>query len=695
MDKNKLLSQITSVLQFVRDTEDFDGAIIKLDSIKIKSLIQYYMNTSDNINSNLDKDIIGSIISVLQFIYNNSSKEIISDSDYDLLYEIYMSQDSRDIIGASNLKNRIIRNHQYPNLRGTLKKAHFITNEEKGADKRQSLEGFISSIENKLGRKMTEDECMCYIYPKFDGVSAVFELDDSMIEHVLTRGEVDTNEASDIYPLFSNTKMEIANITKGNKVGVKTELVMKFSDFKEFCEKYGAFKSPRQAVSSIVNSLDYDKEKVKFLTIVQLRLSMYNDEKIIVSPSAYTDYPYEKCNIKHFETLRKKLDIIRRCMGCIHDIPIDGCVLLLYHPNIEKIMGREDNINRFEIAFKFPPETKKSKIIDVDFQIGLLGTITPVAKIEPVVMNYNTIKSISLGSIDIFKSLNMRIGDEVIVRYEIVPNLIKDETCISGDGDVILVPTKCKYCNNDLVEEPLLRCVNPDCSSLNIGKIVNFINKMNIECIGPETVAMFYDNDIVTKIEDLYNLKDKKNTIIQLDGFGKKSYNNIIKSIDDRKDVFDYDLFGSLGIPGVGSRIFKKILNIYYIDELINICINKDIKKLIDIKSIGNKIAMSIIVGVNKNIQLIKYLRSVLTCKRDDRIYSLSVLFSGIRDNDFEDYLSDKKNVNVVSSYSKAIDLLIVKDKSVSTSKTEKALKDGKKILTIDEAYGFFEYTLT
>ena len=193
--------------------------------------------------------------------------------------------------------------------------------------------------------------------------------------------------------------------------------------------------------------------------------------------------------------------------------------------------GREDNINRFEIAFKFPPETKKSKIIDVDFQIGLLGTITPVAKIEPVVMNYNTIKSISLGSIDIFKSLNMRIGDEVIVRYEIVPNLIKDETCISGDGDVILVPTKCKYCNNDLVEEPLLRCVNPDCSSLNIGKIVNFINKMNIECIGPETVAMFYDNDIVTKIEDLYNLKDKKNTIIQLDGFGKKSYNKDRKSV--------------------------------------------------------------------------------------------------------------------------------------------------------------------
>ena len=165
-----------------------------------------------------------------------------------------------------------------------------------------------------------------------------------------------------------------------------------------------------------------------------------------------------------------------------------------------------DGINKFERAFKFLPESKKSILKSVEFSVGNLGNITPIAKIEPVKLKGNIIKSISLGSVERFKMLGLSVGDEVIIKYEInnnkiIPYLDIDDTCeISGER-LIEAPTHCPFCGSKLVEDPLLRCNNESCSSRVIGKILNVEDKEEEKInVADKIVAIIEDKD--TDIKD-------------------------------------------------------------------------------------------------------------------------------------------------------------------------------------------------
>ncbi len=170
-------------------------------------------------------------------------------------------------------------------------------------------------------------------------------------------------------------------------------------------------------------------------------------------------------------------------------------------------------INKFERSFKFQPESKKSILKSVEFSVGNLGNITPIAKIEPVKLRDNTIKSISLGSVERFKMLGLSAGDEVIIKYEInnnkiIPYLDIDDTCEMSGERLIEAPTHCPFCGSKLVEDPLLRCNNESCSSRVIGKILND-DEMTasdkivaiIEDCDPELKAKIMDDKVDNKFE--------------------------------------------------------------------------------------------------------------------------------------------------------------------------------------------------
>ena len=163
-----------------------------------------------------------------------------------------------------------------------------------------------------------------------------------------------------------------------------------------------------------------------------------------------------------------------------------------------------------------------------------------------------------MGSVDRFRSMDhLTSGSEIIVRYEIIPYMELDHTCkINPDGYRFYIPTHCKYCNHELVEDPLLKCVNEECPSRIIGNVVNYINKMRIENINIETITTLFDQGIITGIESLYTLDKHKAEIVSLPGFGEKSYEKMIEGINKQKSVFDYELLGSLGIQSIGVRMF-------------------------------------------------------------------------------------------------------------------------------------------
>lgn len=694
-NKESIVMNLLMIKRGMIEIGDYQRGKELLESMKINGLVNYLLYRVDDYDEQ-DKTMIRLIIENLQLIYNNSGViPPIEDEVYDKLYELHKSLNGDEIIGAEiSASNKEISNHKYPDLRGTLDKVHFIKNVDKGKDKRKSIEDWVKSVENRLGRELRPNEGSIFIFPKWDGLSVVFECDSTggMIK-ALSRGDTQKNEALDLTNMFKGANFMYAyhNTDKfpDSEFGVKTEVMMNRNDFEAFCKKYGEFKSPRSAVSSILNSKDFDREQLQYLSIIPLQVQELG-KKSDIAPIAL-NYPYETGNIHELDKLQEKFEKIREKVAKMDRFDIDGIVIRLRDENIQKALGREDNINKFEVAYKFPPEQKKTKLLDVIMSVGLLGAITPVAQIEPVKIKGNTISNISLGSIPRFESLNLREGQEVWIKYDVIPYLDVDDRCFIGTGKLFETPTQCPDCGSELVYQPILKCINKDCSSRIIGKIINYIEKMRISFISIGTVTTLYKNGFLRSIEDLYKLEEHEDEIIQLDGFGPKSFNNIMIGINARKTVYDYELLGAIGIPDIGEKIFKRILNIYYLDELIKISRKNDINKLTNISGIKEKTAQKIIDGIKENLDLLDFLCSELDIRRDERKYTLKVVFTKVRDKEFEEYL-DSKDVLVLDNYNKKVDMVIVPNKGISSTKIDKARKDNKNIITIDEAYKLFGY---
>lgn len=691
MDKQKIIGMLYDV--YSRKADNCEELVTALNALKINSLVNYLVYR-DTEYDDKDMELMNIIVKVLQYIYNNSDvTPPITDELYDKLYACMISDGNSDIVGADIGSNKTIVYHQYPDLRGTIDKVHFFTNTEKGKDKRKSITDWLNYIENRLGRHITLQEAELTVFPKFDGVSVIFECDkNGNVERALTRGNTENNEACMI-PLLGGLKFRPYREWRGSPFGVKTEVIMTFDNFKKFCKKYGEFKSPRSAVSSIVNSQELKLDFLRYVTVVPLRMQCFATGEIIIHPDAYDVYPSINASLRDIPSMHETFNDLKDHMYETFGIPCDGVVMYMNDENMRHALGRDGAINKYEAAYKFPPIGVKTRLIDVVFTVGTLGSISPVAKIEPVVMNGNTIRSVSLGSIDRFESLSLRYGDEVIIKYEIIPYLEKDLSCASGEGELIKPPTHCMYCGEELVCAPVLKCDNDMCVCRMIGTIVNYLNKMNIMNISEAIVTKLFNMGILRSIEDLYKLEKHRNTIIETARFGNKSFERILKGIHARKKVKDYELLGSLGITGVEKKKFKAISFIYYIDELIDICHQGNVSLLTQIPGIGEKTAQIIIVGILKNEDLIDFLKRELTIINTKGVdSSVSILFSKVKDNKaFEKFLSDK-GFDIASGYSKNVSLLVVPTLDATSNKIDRAKKDGKEIITLDEAYKRFGY---
>lgn len=696
----KVLDNIYNELKKNGDkNEDFIKSTI--DSAGIPRLMKYYTEVVDPKNlDELDKFTIIKIIEITQYLYNNTNiPSPLSDDEYDKLYEVLVDL-GLNIVGSVNAQGKPVRNHKYPDLRGSLDKVHFIRVEDKGKDKRKSIEDWVKSMENKLGFKIQGDKAKVRLQPKWDGVSVVFECDENgIVEHALLRGDTGRNEAVTLDHLFKG--VSFGDITKeftkdGRKFGLKTEIMVSDSQYEELCKIDGSYSSPRSACTSILNSKDVDPSYVKYLTIKPLQIQYEGDAEddiIVLHQPDESGIYYDRYSwLDQFDDLEEKMNHIKK-ITANDGLITDGVVLQCINPDVISGMGRDHHINKFEVAYKFPPETKKSILLDIEFSMGALGNVTPVAKIETVKMRGNNISSINLGSIDRFESLDLRQGDEVIIKYEIIPYLDKDDTCKKGSGKVYPVPTHCPYCNHELVEDPLLKCVNDNCESRVVGKILNYVNKMRIENISISTIERFYQLGFLRSIEDLYKLENHRNDIVQLDGFGNKSFQKIIDGVNNRREVYDYEFMGSIGIQDIGERMFKKILSVYSIEELIEKL--KDPGKLhgelIKMEGIQSKTADKIIGGIYTNLQLIFSLLKEVKVKKNTRVYNKKVCFSKIRDKEFEKFL-DENNVLVMDSFKKETDILIVPDVNESSSKIEKARKQGKPVIDLKTAHEYFGY---
>ena len=672
------------------DEDSINEVVEMLKGINFEAVVKFFNEADLKELDDMDLFTCKKLVEILQFIYNNTDiVSPVSDETYDQLYQIMLDAGLGDVVGSVNSQGKPVREHRFPDLRGTLNKVHFVFNVDKDGDKRRSIEDWITSITNILGRNINNTkEFELRLQAKWDGCSVVFECDEyGNVEHALMRGDTEKNLAVDIVKLFEDYVDFKLYANGKDKFAIQTEVLMNQAAYERICVEYKEFKSPRSATSSILNEKVLQPHLSKYLTIEPLRIQYVGKQPMII-PNDIFDMISNLYDLRDIQECIRQINEHAKADGR----STDGVVLHLLDKTLQQKLGRDGAINRYEVAYKFPAESKKAKLVNIDFSYGLGGNITPVAKIEPVVMLGKTISSISLGSVDRFRSMQEHLtpGSEVIVRYEIIPYLEIDKTCKHNSQSCrFIVPTHCKYCSHTLEEDPLLKCVNEECPSRIIGNVVNYINKMRIENVNIETVSTLFDQGIIEGIESLYSLEKHKSKIISLPGFGVKSYEKIIEGVNKRKIVFDYELLGSLGIQSIGVRIFKKILSVMDLNTLLKLSMDNMLAiNLMGLPGFGEKTAMRVQRGVSSKIKTIQFLLNTLTLKEKVAPGKLQgkICFSQVRDHKFESELINK-GYEVSDSLTKSTDYLIVPSLDVISSKITKAKKYGIEILTLEQAH--------
>lgn len=696
MKSENTLKELYEKIKVLNSSKDnFKELIHLMNSIPMRNMFQDYLKRKKEEFTIDDINLLGVLLEACNSIYNYSGESTgLTDSEYDQLLATYddLAQIELSITTGIKAEGKVAH-HKFPSLRGSLKKIYKITDEDILKNKSQkSLEDWVKSSQNKILNQhdkhvnLWEEEVM--VFPKFDGVSCIFEFDkEGNLQRALTRGYTLKNEAQDITHIFEGVDFSRFVNNPGYEYGLKTEIMMYEKDLESFNEEYNKdYKNTRSIVSSILNSDEKDV-RVNYLQIIPLRVSYLTSsgESDQVLADGVYNFPYLKCKLKEVEKIH---DFAFANRYVNHGLRCDGAVIYLTNPELHKLLGRENDKNNFEVAFKYTEETDYSVVKDITFTAGLFGVMTPVVYVKPVKMKGNEIRKASLGSYARFRKLGLAKGDKVKITYDIIPYVdfdVKDSKCERSGKSPIDPPFICPDCHQKLEidkskdgEGTILRCVNKNCPCRVKGKILNYIQKLRIEGISFATIDDFYDLGFVKSIEDLYSLKDKMSDLVNIPGYGKKSIKMMIKQIDEKRDITQAELLGALGIEGISTKTFRKMLTFISYKEIIDYSLDPVPGVFEVIPGIKEKTANKIIAGIRVNEDLIKFLEKELNVREEKLVQSdFKVVFTKVRPNDFPELeleqFIEEAGGSIEESVTKDTNIVVVPNLMVTSGKINKA----------------------
>lgn len=516
--------------------------------------------------------------------------EIMSNAEYDELYdELLMLEEKTGTVLAGSPTVNV----GYEAVDNLPKETHEspMLSLDKTKD-REALRDWLNGHEALLSWKL-------------DGLTIVLTYENGTLSKAVTRGngevgEVVTNNAK----TFINLPHKIAY--KG-KLIIRGEAVISYDDFnkinEEIPEEGAKYKNPRNLCSGSVRQLNNEitaKRNVRFIAFNYLSqggsdtdFKLRSEQFDFLKKQGFEVVEYHKVTE---DSILDKISYFAK-MVANYPIPSDGLVLTYNDIEYGRSLGRTAKFPRDSIAFKWADETANTHLIDMEWSPSRTGLINPVAIFEPVELEGTTVSRASVHNISIVKALKLGIGDEISVyKANMIIPQIKENFTKSGN---LTIPKFCPACsektqikNENGVET--LYCVNEACPAKQIKRFSLFVSRdaMKIDGLSEATLEKFISVGFIKKLSDIYKLAEHKEAICNMDGFGDKSYEKLISSIEKSRDVLLPNLIYALGILNVGLSNAKIICKAFDYDiEKIK---NATVEEIAVTDNIGDVIATSV-----------------------------------------------------------------------------------------------------
>lgn len=630
--------------------------------------------------------------------YYQDANEIMSNREYDELYDELVALEKETGIVFANSPTV---NVGYEVVSELPKEEH--TSPMLSLDKTKE----ISELESFAGNRE------CVLSWKLDGLTVVLDYEDGKLTKAVTRGngtvgEVITANAK----TFENLPVSIAH--KG-KVTLRGEAIIKYSDFeeinKEIQDADAKYKNPRNLCSGSVRQLDSKVTASRHVNFIAFALISADDVDFGNSIARQLEWLEEQ----GFETVERKIvtqvnmaEAVKFFADKIqtYDYPSDGLVLMYDDIEYGLSLGVTAKFPRNGIAFKWQDEEAQTKLKTIEWNASRTGLINPIAVFDPVELEGTTVSRASVHNVSIVEELQLGIGDEIkVYKANMIIPQISENLTKSGKVDI---PSKCPVCDGETEIRnengvKTLYCKNSECPAKQIKLYTLFVtrNAMNIDGLSEETLEKFIDAGYIKEFADIYHLDRFRDEIVDTPGFGEKSYEKIIESIENSRECELHSLIFGLGIPQVGvanAKMICKALD-YDLDKVRN----ASIEELIAIDGVGDVMATKFreylddkkhareLDNLLKEVKIKAHEKSNLEQNMEGLVFVVTGSVEKFENRDAVKAYIEARGGKVTNSVTSKTDYLINNDVNSSSSKNKKAKELGKEILTEEEFLAKFD----
>lgn len=649
-------------------------------------------------------------INELDYHYYTLDRPLVSDGEYDKIYDELVSLEKElDYVPENSPTNRV-----GGQILEKFEK-HFHITRLLSQDKAQSydeLEAWIerckrlkNSYEEENGIKLPDLEFIMEY--KFDGLTINLTYEDGLLKTASTRGngivgeEVKAQvETIRSVPLFIENK---------SLLEIQGEALMPLSELERYNkENILQLKNARNAAAGAIRNLDTSETSKRRLTayfyaIPTNSLDFKNEEEMLefLKGLKLNVHPYHK-KVKSLDEIIKeleKIDVERRSL----DVLTDGVVIKINDKATQKALGYTNKFPRWSIAYKFEAEEFTTKLLDVVWNVGRTGKVTPSAILEPVDFSGVTVSRATLNNYDDILRKKVKIGSNVFIRRsnDVIPEILGVVDENQEDTIDIEKPTHCPYCHSELIEGNVhIICPNSiSCTPQLLARMEHYAsrNAMDIEGLSEKTIAQLIAELDIKEIYDIYDLKYED--LINLERFGPKKTQNLLDAIENSKNRDLSAFIYAIGIPNVGERTARDLANKFKSFEKLR---EASVEELVEIEDIGEitgeniveffhdeNIVESIEILLSKGIKLINPKENSDSKQKLEGInFVITGTIDGHNRDDIKKMLEDN-GANVRTSVSKNTNYVLAGEKA--GSKKDKAIKLGVEIYEEDKLNEFLE----